>query len=61
MDKRNKCFFIYLLFLDAEAMYRDQEKLLMDLSDNIEDLNKRMGTYLVNINKKSDSYRNCLN
>lgn len=46
---------------DAEGMYKDQEMLLMDLSDDIAELNKRMVTYLEDITKKSDYYRNCIN
>lgn len=33
----------------------------MDLSDDITELNKRMVTYLEDITKKSDYYRNCIN
>uniref|UniRef100_A0A1B6DHB4 Laminin subunit beta-2 n=1 Tax=Clastoptera arizonana TaxID=38151 RepID=A0A1B6DHB4_9HEMI len=45
---------------DAETMYKDQEKLLKSLNDDIEELSARMVSYLMNMTTISDHYRNCL-
>ncbi|XP_046682808.1 laminin subunit beta-1 isoform X2 [Homalodisca vitripennis] len=46
---------------DAETQYREQKNELTSLTDAIKKLNERMGVYLIDINKKSVTYRNCLN